>query len=74
MLVEAVQVVPVVVEDSIVSRSASSSSTVLSAEVVLVTVQVVPRALLGRIVSRSARGGSKGSTSGSCGQYCQWKW
>ena len=53
VLVEAVQVVPVVVVDSIVKRSASIGSTSST------------RVGVDSIVSRSASRGSTGSTSGS---------
>ena len=59
MLGEAVQVVPVV------------GWTVLSVEVLVEAVRVVPVVVVDIIVSRSARRGRTGSTSGNGGHYCQ---
>ena len=45
--------------------------TLLSVEVLVEAVQVVPGALLHSSVSRSASIGSAGSTRGLVAQYCQ---
>ena len=56
---EVVQVATEALFDIVVSRSASGD------------VQVVPVVMLDSIVSRSTSRGSKGSTRGLVGQYCQ---
>ena len=53
------QAVPVVVLDSIVSRTVSG------------VLQAVPVVVLDSIVSRTVRGVFTGSTCGCAGQYCQ---